>query len=226
MKKILFIGLLLSIALTISAQRQAQDYYWYDGAKIPLKKGNQEYIIYDDALLLQSDKEKLVEIGDVSYPEMANLKWGITKPNAIIEDLEHVFYRTPSYIGSEDDNVFVTHRFYVKLKDTEDLSVLLNMAEQYNAEIEQDVDLPLWYILTCGLPSVFNALELANIFYETKLFAASEPEFIGGYPNNDVNAIDQATNNNSEIIKKKLYNGVLIVESVGNMYNAQGMKLR
>lgn len=226
MKKILFIGLLLSIALTISAQRQAQDYYWYDGAKIPLKKGNQEYIIYDDALLLQSDKEKLVEIGDVSYPEMANLKWGITKPNAIIEDLEHVFYRTPSYIGSEDDNVFVTHRFYVKLKDTEDLSVLLNMAEKYNAEIEQDVDLPLWYILTCGLPSVFNALELANIFYETKLFAASEPEFIGGYPNNDVNAIDQATNNNSEIIKKKLYNGVLIVESVGNMYNAQGMKLR
>ena len=226
MKKVLFIGVLLSIALTISAQRQAQDYYWYDGAKIPLKKGNQEYIIYDSSLLLESDKEKLIHSENVLYPGRVNLKWGITKPNAIIEDLEHVFYRTPSYIGSEDDIVFVTHRFYVKLKDTEDLSVLLNMAEQYNAEIEQDVDLPLWYILTCGLPSVFNALELANIFYETKLFAASEPEFIGGYLNNDVNAIDQATNNNSEIIKKKLYNGVLIVESAGNMYNAQGMKLR
>ena len=226
MKKVLFIGLLLSIALTISAQRQAQDYYWYDGAKILLERGNQEYIIYDNSLLLESDKEKLSYSENVLYPGRVNLKWGITKPNAIIEDLEHVFYRTPSYIGSEDDIVFVTHRFYVKLKDTEDLSVLLNMAEQYNAEIEQDVDLPLWYILTCGLPSVFNALELANIFYETKLFAASEPEFIGGYPNNDVNAIDQATNNNSEIIKKKLYNGVLIVESARNMYNAQGMKLR
>ena len=226
MKKILFIGLLLSIALTISAQRQAQDYYWYDGAKILLERGNQEYIIYDDALLLQSDKEKIVEKGDVSYPEMANLKWGITKPNAIIEDLEHVFYRTPSYIGSEDDIVFVTHRFYVKLKQAEDFSLLQNMTKQYNVDFEQDVDLPLWYILTCGLPSVFNALELANIFYETKLFAASEPEFIGGYLNNDINAIDQATNNNSEIIKKKLYNGVLIVESAGNMYNAQGMKLR
>lgn len=226
MKKILFIGLLLSIALTISAQRQAQDYYWYDGAKILLERENQEYIIYDNSLLLESDKEKLSHSENVLYPGRVNLKWGITKPNAIIEDLEHVFYRTPSYIGSEDDIVFVTHRFYVKLKDTEDLSVLLNMAEQYNAEIEQDVDLPLWYILTCGLPSVFNALELANIFYETKLFAASEPEFIGGYLNNDVNAIDQATNNNSEIIKKKLYNGVLIVESAGNMYNAQGMRLR
>ena len=154
------------------------------------------------------------------------MKWGITKPNAIIEDLEHVFYRTPSYIGSEDDIVFVTHRFYVKLKQAEDFSLLQNMTKQYNVDFEQDVDLPLWYILTCGLPSVFNALELANIFYETKLFAASEPEFIGGYLNNDINAIDQATNNNSEIIKKKLYNGVLIVESAGNMYNAQGMKLR
>ncbi|MEE1254136.1 MAG: hypothetical protein UHJ11_03680 [Paludibacteraceae bacterium] len=226
MKKILFIGLLLSIALTISAQRQAQDYYWYDGAKILLERGNQEYIIYDNSLLLESDKEKLSHSENVLYPGKVNLKWGITKPNAIIEDLEHVFYRTPSYIGSEDDIVFVTHRFYVKLKQAEDFSLLQNMTKQYNVDFEQDVDLPLWYILTCGLPSVFNALELANIFYETKLFAASEPEFIGGYLNNDINAIDQATNNNSEIIKKKLYNGVLIVESAGNMYNAQGMKLR
>ena len=226
MKKILFVGLLLSIALTISAQRQAQDYYWYDGAKILLERGNQEYIIYDNSLLLESDKEKLSHSENVLYPGKVNLKWGITKPNAIIEDLEHVFYRTPSYIGSEDDIVFVTHRFYVKLKQAEDFSLLQNMTKQYNVDFEQDVDLPLWYILTCGLPSVFNALELANIFYETKLFAASEPEFIGGYLNNDINAIDQATNNNSEIIKKKLYNGVLIVESAGNMYNAQGMKLR
>lgn len=226
MKKILFIGLLLSIALTISAQRQAQDYYWYDGAKILLERGNLEYIIYDNSLLLESDKEKLSHSENVLYPGKVNLKWGITKPNAIIEDLEHVFYRTPSYIGSEDDIVFVTHRFYVKLKQAEDFSLLQNMTKQYNVDFEQDVDLPLWYILTCGLPSVFNALELANIFYETKLFAASEPEFIGGYLNNDINAIDQATNNNSEIIKKKLYNGVLIVESAGNMYNAQGMKLR
>ena len=226
MKKVLFIGVLLSIALTISAQRQAQDYYWYDGAKIPLKKGNQEYIIYDSSLLLESDKEKLIHSENVLYPGRVNLKWGITKPNAIIEDLEHVFYRTPSYKDTEGGNIYVTHCFYVKLKQEEDIVLLQNMTKQYNVDFEQDVDLPLWYILTCGLPSVFNALELANIFYETKLFAASEPEFIGGYLNNDVNAIDQATNNNSEIIKKKLYNGVLIVESAGNMYNAQGMKLR
>ena len=221
MRKLLFT--LLSI---VPIAVLGQDYYWYDGTKIPLERGNQEYIIYDDSLLLESDKEKLAYCEVVSYPEMANLKWGITQPNAIIEDLEHVFYRIPSYIGSEDDNVFVTHRFYVKLKDTEDLSVLLNMADQYNAEIEQDVDLPLWYILRCGLPSAFNALELANIFYETELFAASEPEFIGSiYPDNDNTAIDQVTNNQSERTKKMLHNGILIIESDGKTYNIMGVEI-
>ena len=177
--KILF-SIMLSLACTFSVNVSAQqDYYWYKESKILLERGNQEYIIYDDALLLQSDKEKIVEKGDVSYPEMANLKWGITKPNAIIEDLEHVFYRTPSYKDTEGGNIYVTHCFYVKLKQEEDIVLLQNMTKQYNVDFEQDVDLPLWYILTCRLPSVFNALELANIFYETKLFAASEPEFIG-----------------------------------------------
>lgn len=39
--------------------------------------------------------------------------------------------------------------------------------------------MPLWYIISCGVNSQYNALELANIFYETELFAVSEPEFIG-----------------------------------------------
>ena len=158
----------------------SQDYYWYEGSKILLERGNQEYIVYNDALLLKSDKEKVIESGDLSYPEMVNLKWGITKPDAVLEDVEHVLYRTPSYKNSEDNNMFITHRFYVKLKENEDISVLQKMAEKYNTKIEQDVNLPSWHILSCGLPSAFNALELANIFYETELFAASEPEFIGG----------------------------------------------
>ena len=221
MRKLLFT--LLSIVPIVVL---GQDYYWYDGTKIPLERGNQEYIIYDDSLLLESDKEKLAYCEVVSYPEMANLKWGITQPNAVLEDVEHVFYRTPSYKDGEGGNMFVTHRFYVKLKDTEDLSVLLNMADQYNAEIEQDVDLPLWYILRCGLPSAFNALELANIFYETELFAASEPEFIGSiYPDNDNTAIDQVTNNQSERTKKMLHNGILIIESDGKTYNIMGVEV-
>lgn len=222
MKRLLFI--LLSIVPIIVS---AQDYYWYDGVKILLERGNQEYIIYDDSLLLESDKEKLIESGNVSYPEMANLKWGITQPNAVLEDVEHVFYRMPSYKDGEGSNMFVTHRFYVRLKNNNDLSLLQSMAKQYNAEIEKESALPLWYILRCGLQSSFNALELANIFYETELFAASEPEFIGGiYPDNDVNAINQVINNQSDIINKKLVNGILVIEHNGKIYNAQGIRVR
>jgi hypothetical protein len=222
MRRLLFI--LLSIVPIIVS---AQDYYWYDGIKILLERGNQEYIIYDDSLLLESDKEKLIESGNVSYPEMVNLKWGITKPNVLIEDLKHVLYRMPSYKNNEGDNMFVTHRLNVKLKSSNDLSVLQNLAKQYNAEIEKESTLPLWYILRCGLLSAFNALELANIFYETELFAASEPEFIGGiYPDNDVNAINQVINNQSDIINKKLVNGILVIEHNGKIYNAQGIRVR
>jgi hypothetical protein len=158
---------------------------------------------------------------------MVNLKWGITKPNVLIEDLKHVLYRMPSYKNNEGDNIFVTHRLNVKLKSSNDLSVLQNLAKQYNAEIEKESTLPLWYILRCGLLSAFNALELANIFYETELFAASEPEFIGGiYPDNDVTAIDQVTNDQSKSTKKMFCNGVFILESGEKIYNIQGMEIK
>ena len=218
MKRLLFI--LLSIVPIIVS---AQDYYWYDGVKILLERGNQEYIIYDDSLLLESDKKKLIESGNVSYPKMVNLKWGITKPNVLIEDLKHVLYRMPSYKNNEGDNMFVTHRFYVRLKNSNDLSLLQSMAKQYNAEIEKESALPLWYILRCGLQSSFNALNLANLFHESGQFSVAEPEFIGGiYPT----SIEQVTNNQSERTKKMLHNGMLIIESDGKTYNALGIKVR
>ena len=157
----------------------ADDYYWYNGEKIYLERGNQEYIIYDDALLSEMDKQKLEMSESDSYLEESNLKRGITKPNTVIEDLEHVLYRMPSYT-SEGTNFFVTHSFLVKLKDSDDLPILQNMAEQYNVKIVKEELFPLWYLLVCNLPSSSNALDIANRFYESGKFAVSEPNFMGG----------------------------------------------
>lgn len=157
----------------------ADDYYWYEGEKIYLERGNQEYIIYDDALLSEMDKQKLEMSESDSYLEEPNLKWGITKPNTVIEDLEHVLYRMPSYT-SEGINFFVTNSFLVKLKGSDDLPILQNMAEQYNVKIVKEELLPLWYLLVCNLPSSSNALDIANRFYESGKFAVSEPNFMGG----------------------------------------------
>lgn len=158
----------------------ADDYYWNNGEKIYLERGNQEYIIYDDALLSEMDKQKLEISESDEYLEEPNLKWGITKPNTVIEDLEHVLYRMPSYTSEGRTNFFVTHSFLVKLKDSDDLSILQNMAEQYNVKIVKEELFPLWYLLVCNLPSSSNALDIANRFYESGKFAVSEPNFMGG----------------------------------------------
>lgn len=157
----------------------ADDYYWYKGEKIYLERGNQEYIVYDDALLSEIDKKKLESSESDEYLKDSNLKWGITKPNAVITDLEHVLYRMPSYT-SEGTTFFVTHSFLVKLKDSDDLSILQNMAEQYNVKIAKEGAFPLWYVLVCNLPSSSNAMDIANRFYESGKFAVSEPNFMGG----------------------------------------------
>ena len=67
------------------------------------------------------------------------------------------------------------------------MAFLQELSEQYHLTFEEDIDLPLWYIINCGVNSQYNALELANIFYETKLFAISEPEFMGALQMDCVN---------------------------------------
>ncbi|MBQ6764148.1 MAG: hypothetical protein IJP45_03060 [Paludibacteraceae bacterium] len=181
----LFIFSVLAILFTacntqepVPNKQELNTYYWYQGEKIPLEQGNQQYIIFEDDLLKASDKQQLLESGDVTYHDAHNLKWGITKPNAVIEDTEHVLYCMHSFVGKHSD-FFVTHRFYVKLKDNDGLSSLREMASKYNAEIEEEGVLDLWYVLRCRLNPQYNALELANIFYESGLFTATEPEFMG-----------------------------------------------
>ena len=156
----------------------ADDYYWYKDKKIYLERGDQEFIIYDDALFSEIDKNKLERNGSDLYLDEPNLKWGITKPNTVIEDLEHVLYRMPSY-KSGDSKIFVTNSFLVKLKDSNDLSILQDMAEQYNVAIIEDETLPLWYLLVCNLPSSSNAMDIANRFYESGTFECAEPNFMG-----------------------------------------------
>ena len=164
----------------ISSVVPADDYYWYRGEKIYLERGNQEYIIYDDALLSEIDKKQLEYTGSDRHLKDSNLKCGRTKPNAVLTDLEHVLYRAPSYKMGED-NIFVLLSFDVKLKDSVDLPVLQSMAEQYHVEIFKEGPLPLWYELVCTLPSSSHAMDIANRFYESGKFESASPSMTGVY---------------------------------------------
>lgn len=224
MKKILFVALFACVGFVFTgceptstpSEPSYADYYWYKDNKIFLERGSQEYIIYDDALLSELDKKKLTDTDNVSpsYPENPHLKWGITQPYATIEDNEHVLYRTPSYKIDEEGDLFVTHEFLVKLKDSTDLPILQDMAEQYNAEIVRESLLPLWYLLRCGLPSSFNAMELANIFYESGLFSVAEPNFMGGIRLDAPTATNSTNHHQLKTTPKTPHNEILMIENI------------
>ena len=216
---------LMSTQMFSESSSPYADYYWYWDSVIYLEKGDREFIIYNDSLLSALDKEKFTHTSDVSYPEYTNLKWGTTKPNAIIEDEEHVLYRAPSYKVGQHDCAFVSHRFLVKLKNSEDRTILQNMADQYNVTIiEEDYILPLWNLLQCGLPSTYNAMELANIFYESGLFAVTEPSFLYAH-SDDETAITPIIHNQPKSTKKILRNGILMIEKDGRTYNIMGVEI-
>lgn len=73
----------------------------------------------------------------------------------------------------------ITNVFYIKLKSGSDIDVLYTFAEEHNATVICEDFLPLWNALSCSSRSADNALELANIAYESGFFAASDVELYG-----------------------------------------------
>uniref|UniRef100_UPI00240A80B4 S8 family peptidase n=1 Tax=Avrilella dinanensis TaxID=2008672 RepID=UPI00240A80B4 len=69
--------------------------------------------------------------------------------------------------------------FYVKLKSPSDFHVLQSEASRNNVIIfEQNKFMPLWYTLKVTKNTIGSTLEVANRFYETGLFASSQPDFL------------------------------------------------
>lgn len=74
--------------------------------------------------------------------------------------------------------VDVTNNFFVKLKSSDDLNILQEMASQYGVEIVgYNKSMPLWYTLSCTSFSSVNVFEASNLLYKSDIFACCEPEF-------------------------------------------------
>ncbi len=68
---------------------------------------------------------------------------------------------------------------YVKLKQEKDVTILESLASENMVEvIGNDKFMPLWYILSCDKSSKGNALEMANLFYESGYFESAEPDLM------------------------------------------------
>ncbi len=157
----------------------SQDYYWYDDAKIHLTIGDKEYIVYEPHTTSPNNATGLLYEEDIVASNQQTLKMGIIAKDANL-DIGRIVYRITSYISNEDStDVFITDKFYVKLKHPDDIQQLQQMAITYNVEILYNHTLARWYVLGCTANTEYTALQMANIFYESGMFEACEPEFIG-----------------------------------------------
>lgn len=185
---------------TRSVDSSQLDYYWYQGKKIFLKqKATKQYILFyaeKEPVVAKAIKKikgnsyaseefKLTCVKVISKTaKTKNLKWCIVQNgNACIRDLaksSDIEYYAPFFEDIDNgEDVGISHLFYVKLKTMEDRDLLINLASKLKVEVlGYNEYMPLWYTLSCDLNSAGNSLQMANAFYESGLFEATEPAFM------------------------------------------------
>ncbi|MBQ2175222.1 MAG: S8 family serine peptidase [Alphaproteobacteria bacterium] len=160
-------------------------YYWYKNEKIFLQEGSMFYVTYADDSGIDIKNMKI--IGEEVGTRGEKIKHGIISKKHLT-NIPNVVYQTSSVLMPYDTiNMYLTEKFYVRLKKAEDTVLLSNFANKYGAEIIRKGSLSYWYVLKCTSFSRYNALELANIFHESGLFGAAEPEFINSIHKTCVN---------------------------------------
>jgi len=84
----------------------------------------------------------------------------------------------PYFEDKTGEKIGLSNYFYVKLKESTDFEVLLQQIEKYNVElVGYNKFMPLWFTLSVT-PQSRNALQMANLFYETGLFQHAEPDLM------------------------------------------------
>ena len=194
-------GILLVLFMVNFVNAQSNFYYYYKGNKVFLELdkskvylvANQDfntsetsniglinYTLITDEVMTSNKSAKIEFVTEptlIQYYQKVNLLKGL--PN--VKSIGLYFKKTgmPS-IGT-------SNYFYVKLKSTNDFSILQNYCLQNNVQIVKQIPyMPEWYILSTINPQ-FTSLELSNIFYESNLFADTDPAFMFNFETNCAN---------------------------------------
>jgi subtilisin family serine protease len=161
------------------------DYYYYKGKKIPITVNEKVCIsipktcdktskrILANVKALSTIKDEELDIFVVRRTDLEKL----TSLESWKEDAKSVIL-TSSYNTTDETEVFSTPYLNIRLKQEQDIELLISFAEKYRLKIvKQDPFMPLWYILAVTLDSEINAVDCANKIWESGMFAASVPDF-------------------------------------------------
>lgn len=163
----------------------------------------------------------------IKYTQKESECWALVEGKTILPNLsddEAVLYESSFFlisntqtitsrieIISDKTEIILTDKLYVKLKQLDDFSVLQSLSSENNMEIYGSYQfMPLWYILSCTKNSRGNAMEMANLFYETQLFEYSHPEFMGRFYPADITGTGNPKNGKMTYVS----DGVLHIHSV------------
>jgi subtilisin family serine protease len=90
-----------------------------------------------------------------------------------------VLTATPCFISKEGQKMGLSNNFYVKLKNPDQVDALYQAAKKYQVEVlGYNEYMPLWFTLSCTKAGKMNALQAANLFYESGIYDAAEPELL------------------------------------------------
>ena len=201
-----YIILLISVLFCLLAKGQPTTFYYYQGEKfylgidysrisvvsegeIPLDKIKNRVVTSNFIIKNQQKSFTIQNIISINKQDIDIFTTEIEFPNkidneeylSIIQNLqneESILKVSPTYTIM-DKKLGLSNNFYVKLYRTDDAKILYDMAKNYSIQIlGYNEFMPLWFTLSCTKETSYNAIEAANVFFESGLFESSEPEFL------------------------------------------------
>ncbi|WP_109098184.1 S8 family serine peptidase [Aquimarina sp. AU58] len=199
---------LLLFSITGYGQNQLDNYYYYKGEKVFLDIDTKTISIsFEGENSINSLKNNSNEISEIiedrtraivdvignsakqrknikAYYVEISAKRELTKKEYVskIENFKkynNTLMVSPTYKTKVGKRIGLSNNFHVKLKKAKDVDILFKYAKEFNVEVLGNNEfMPLWFTLAIRTPQNFNALNLANIFYETGLFENTEPVFM------------------------------------------------
>lgn len=198
MNKIYLTLIMLITSVIMNAQSVADStYYYYNNKKVylPIDKSRINVITSNSESLNKlsilnlgfedfvfenvgtfSQPRKLAKIEPLTPLTSVQFNQKISSLKQIPEVLNIGLY---FQIGADAEPVGTSNIFYVKLKSASDIGVLEQFAAQKGVYIERQIpNMPKWYVISVNNVALGTALNMANIFYESGLFADVDPAFI------------------------------------------------
>lgn len=187
-KRTLIIIVLTCFNTLINAQTA---YYYYNNVKTPLVQRTDKVSVFmpKGVVLTPPKTSEHYELSNSSFSDdMYSIYTATFKDPTKIDNVTLLQSKLATKSGSaiiapiyQDDifdELFLTPYINVKLKTGSQETTLYSLVNKYNLSVvEKHTLLPLWYTLRVTPQTGKNALEIANILFETGVFASSAPDF-------------------------------------------------